>query len=105
MSGDPNKIGSRCECCLNYGEVAQLEMNYELTWNIEDGSTALIKAAKGGHDDCVNKLIEAGANVNIADKRGFRALIFTVKHCTFRTIERLVATGADVNAHNHTALY
>ena len=98
------KSGADVNAISHYGEVAQLEMNYEFTWNIEDGSTALIKATKGGHDECVNKLIEAGADVNIADKRGFRALIFAVKHCTFTTIERLVAVGADVNVHDHTAL-
>ena len=77
------KSGVDVNATSDYGEVAQWDMNLEFTWNIEDGSTALIKATKGGHDDCVNMLIEAGADVNIEDKLGFRALIFAIMHCPY----------------------
>ena len=97
--------GADVNAMSHYGEAAQWDMSVDFTWNIEDGSTALIKAAKGGHDDCVDKLIEAGADVNKADKRGFTPLIFAARNCAFKTIKRLVAMGADVNVHDHTQLY
>ena len=97
--------GADVNATSQYGEAAQWEMNLQFTWNIEDGSTALIKSAKGGHDDCVNKLVGAGADVNKADKRGFTPLIFAVRNCEFKTVKRLVAAGADVNVHDHTQLY
>ena len=34
-----------------------------------------------------------------------RMLIFAVRNCTFKTIKRLVAMGADGNADDHTQLY
>ena len=45
---------------------------------VQDGGTALMRAAHGGHADMVETLIEAGADVNATDK-----VSATRVHCPF----------------------
>ena len=37
---------------------------------VKDGSTALMMAAKGGHEECCRLLLNRGANANAADPVG-----------------------------------
>ena len=61
------------------------------------GCTALTIASNNGHDKCVNKLIEAGADVNRMDDEGFTALIAASYYGNYKCVKQLLQSGADVN--------
>ena len=69
--------------------------------DIRNGRTALIAAAWNGHHQCVDALIEAGADVNIASaSRRTAVAIYTWgpwEEGHYKCIESLTAAGADVN--------
>ena len=62
------------------------------------GKPALIEAAKGGYDECVDLLLSSGASVNLRNKFGNTALIAAVKSGNDRCVNKLIQAGADVNA-------
>jgi ankyrin repeat protein len=49
----------------------------------DEGNTALQKAALNNYQDCVDLLLENGANINAKDKKGRTALYFAAEegHC------------------------
>jgi ankyrin repeat protein len=58
----------------------------------------LIRAAQQGHEQCVDILIEAGADVNYArGKDGSTALIMASQKGHHEVVRSLVRAGADVN--------
>ena len=61
---------------------------------------ALIDATEEGHHDCVKKLVEQGADVNVADEHGETALMKAVKVRCESCFEYLLESGADVNKTN-----
>jgi len=68
---------------------------------------ALIKAAKNGHVDVVEELIQAGANVNFMNNWGKRALVIAAKNGHANVVKKLIQAGAQVNTfdgNGHTAL-
>jgi uncharacterized protein len=78
-----------------------------------DGVTALMGAAAGGHNETVRLLIERGADVNAAIdhnqkpvgntsiyRKGMTALMFAAMGNRLDTMKLLIARGADVNAKN-----
>jgi ankyrin repeat protein len=69
----------------------------------ESGDTALHVAARAGHLECVNQLLEAGAAVDAQNGLGWTALFCAAYNhasdCGYPLIiQRLIAAGADVNA-------
>lgn len=62
------------------------------------GFAALMYAANGGQGEMVRLLIEAGADVNQADREGSTALMFGAQHGHLGMVKRLLAAGAGPNA-------
>ena len=58
-------------------------------------------AVEAGNDKCVEKLIEAGADVDKQDKLGDTALIYSAGYNQGKCIDILLQKGADVNKQNH----
>ena len=71
-----------------------------------DLNKALCKAAVGGHDDCLNLLIKAGADVNVNPDvcESFTPLEGTARRGFDRCVKLLLEAGADVNTRGHIAL-
>ena len=59
--------------------------------------TALMKAAEGGSEECLNILTEAGADVS---KNGDTALMKGAKNGNSEYVKMLIKAGTDVNATN-----
>ena len=55
-----------------------------------NGCTALTIASNNGHDKCVNKLIEAGADVNMTDDECFTALIAASYYGNYKCVKQLL---------------
>jgi ankyrin repeat protein len=59
-------------------------------------------ASMKGHLDCISKLIDAGASVNLKDVEGNAALAFSAEKGYLLCVSVLINRGlADVNAKNH----
>ena len=59
-------------------------------------------ASMKGHLDCISKLIDAGASVNLKDSEGNAALAFSADKGYLLCVSVLINRGlADVNAKNH----
>ena len=71
-----------------------------------DGDIPLFLASKNEHGECVNVLIEGGADVNRQNIHGVTALINTNFEGTDRseTVKALLNAGADVNASTSTGI-
>ena len=54
-------------------------------------------AAAEGHPDVVDLLIQHGANVNAASKKGFTPLLFATMKNDSVSIRHLIKAGADPN--------
>ena len=71
----------------------------------DDGKNPLIYAAKMGHEHCVARLLEAGADPNWgvpSDESGRKsALAFAVCNGHARCVERLLAAGANEAIYGH----
>ena len=63
----------------------------------ETGLTALLVAIGRGKAEEVEKLIEAGADVNLADSEGTTPLIAAVKEKNKGIVDQLVRANADVS--------
>ena len=67
-----------------------------------DRDRALVNAAAEGHDDCVESLLQAGADVNPSvekvEKYGNTALIKASAKGQVKCVKLLIEAGADVNA-------
>ncbi len=64
------------------------------------GSPDLLTAIRNGDHAQVRKLIEAGADVNTADKEGTTALMHSVLESDVRMMKLLIDKGANVNMKN-----
>src|SRR6266704_2434710 len=64
------------------------------------GSADLLTAIRNGDHAQVRKLIEAGADVNTADKDGTTALMHSVIESDARMMKLLIDKSANVNAKN-----
>ncbi len=64
----------------------------------DDGDTALMKAAIGGHTDTVKALIDKGADVNAKDKRGDTALMLAARDGRTEIAKALIGKDANINA-------
>ena len=61
------------------------------------GKTALMHAVENGHHQCVEVLLQAGANVNIVDSNNETALLLAVGEGHDICVDKLIKAGADVN--------
>lgn len=61
------------------------------------GMTAMLFSAREGCMDCVQALVEKGANLNLADPEGVTPLISAVFNAHFDVAKYLVERGANVN--------
>ena len=62
------------------------------------GVTALINAAIKGHEDCVDLLIQVGADVNNPSDGGRTPLNSAACYGSAESLEKLLSAGADLNA-------
>ena len=60
--------------------------------------TALMYAAEKDHHECMNILLQAGADVNANPRDGEPALMYTAEYGHYKCMEILIQAGADVNA-------
>jgi ankyrin repeat protein len=58
----------------------------------------LLKAAKSGETDEIQRLLKAGANINAKDDGGWTALFYAARWGRTETCSFLIESGADVNA-------
>lgn len=65
-----------------------------------NGVTALILAARSGHNNCIQILLDYGAHVNLRDIEGNSALIVAASQGRVFTVKYLIENGALVNAIN-----
>ncbi len=62
----------------------------------DDGETALIAAARGGHTEAAQILLDAGADVNATDIQEQTALITAAQWGHTETVQALLVAGAEV---------
>ena len=71
------------------GAVDALKALYEAKVDLNktsgDGSSAMVVAIQNGHYDVANFLVEKGADVNLANEKGWNPLYLTVKHRNIET--------------------
>ncbi len=73
-----------------------LEAEEDVDEHIE-GVTSLMLAAGGGHEEVVDVLLAAGANVSSKDENGYSSLVYAVNGSHFGVATKLVRAGADPN--------
>ena len=76
-------------------------------FNSKDKNEALISAARNGHNDMLEYLVENGANVNCRGEENQTALMCASRECHLEMVKYLLENGADINAkdeNNKTAL-
>ena len=69
-----------------------------MNWADDSSFTPLMKAAEDGNIVGVQRVIQAGADVNKRDKDGYTALIWAGFGGHYECTELLLNAGADVNA-------
>lgn len=89
--GDPN---ARSEP-PNWKRQITSERRYQ--WRPAGGLTALIYAAREGCQDCTRVLLEAGADIDMADAGGTTPLLAAIINKHFDTAKYLVEAGANVD--------
>ena len=57
---------------------------------LNNGRTALMFAAWGGHDKCVDLLIYAGADVNVQDVDGWTAVMLAAQRGSDKCVDFLI---------------
>ncbi len=86
----------------------QVSAEPRIQWRPAGGLTALLYAARQGCLACVRYLVEAGADVNLADPKGVTPLIIATINFNFDIAAYLLRKGANPNERDYwgrTALY
>jgi ankyrin repeat protein len=71
---------------------------YFISFQVQDGSTALILAASIGNIEQLSKLLEEGAHPDQRDAEGCSALHWAADRGQCDVITQLLQAGADINA-------
>ena len=79
-------------------------------WNVQNnkGDTAILKAARFGHFDCLSMVIQAGACVNIPNTMQHTPLISAAIARNVQCVDAILSAGANVDAkdkYDRTALW
>jgi ankyrin repeat protein len=61
-------------------------------------TTPLIKASKEGDSLAVQKLIDAGVNINEPDSKGYNALFYAIEYGQFEIVKNLISKGANLES-------
>ena len=61
------------------------------------GFTPLLYAAREGCIECISRLVDGGADINLSDPDGMTPLVLALLNRNFDTAGRLIELGADVN--------
>lgn len=110
---DPNRVDPTGDTALHiaarhsqYSVVATLLNTHEINCDALDreGSTPMHEAAGYGYLQCVDLLIEAGANPNITNKSGYTPLTRAAFYGHAEVAERLLGRGGDHGILNETGL-
>jgi ankyrin repeat protein len=86
----------------------QVSAEPRIQWRPAGGLTALLYASRQGCLACVRHLVEAGADVNLADPKGVTPLIMATTNFNFDLAAYLLRKGANPNKWDYwgrTALY
>ena len=83
------------------GGLQHFSLNDLRRLSIKCPNAPLYVAAKKGHQECVQLLLEAGADKEYKDKAGMTALHVAAAHGRVKCIRRLVEGGADVNSRDN----
>ncbi len=59
-------------------------------------TTPLIKATKAGDSSAVQKIIDAGANINAQDNKGYTALFHAIEYGRSEIVKSLISKGANI---------
>ena len=70
----------------------------------EYGKTALMRAAARGHNEIVDLLLAAGADVNLRHKHGYTALHLATSSGHLQAVVALLTRGAEVNVARHSGV-
>ena len=107
---DPNIVSTEGNACLHravhYKETLQALIDHGAGVNVtnNDKETALLEAciSRWTALDAINVLLNAGADPNIADQKGYTCLIYaTNNQCPKEVLQALTDHEADVNAVNN----
>ena len=101
---DVNKVETSCVIGLIKAYTYDPK-DADLCWNIEldpdaeslEESVSLINATRFGHEQCVDLLIKAGAEINRASIEGKTVLMYAVIKHRVNCVDVLISAGADVN--------
>ena len=98
---DTNNISEDDKCAI-FGLL--LKFGLELEERTDEGQTPLLLSARQQSEQTTKCLVEAGANVNLADNLGNTPLLLVVTNpyneVNFDLVKYLIANNADVNSRN-----
>ena len=83
--------------CLEQVALDLLKAGAAVDATEEDGWTALMFAAQGGHDSCALELLKAGAAVDATDEDGYTALMFAAQNGHDPCARALLKARADID--------
>lgn len=96
-----NNVEQHQASCPNVTLVVDylLSKRCDIDLKTHAGCTSLIAAAKNNHDDVVKSLVEAGADVEIADNTGKRAIDYAKANENKITVA--ILAGEKQEGHRH----
>ena len=93
-------------CVKNHTDVVQALLDHgNVAHNNGAALTMIVNVASNGHIDCLDFLLERGADVNLPNNRGFTSLMVACVNRQIDAIDRLLQYGANVNAVTNNTRY
>ena len=89
---------ARNDCCT---DVLQAIISHggDVNATSKENVTPLIRACVKGNDDAIHVLLNAGADLNIADVDGYTCLHYAARNgCCTEVLQAIISHGGDVNA-------
>lgn len=75
-----------------------------LDWKNMEDETALMVAARRGNDPCINLLLDFGADIDLADRKGNRPIHIAAAYGHLKTLRTLIERNADTQCQNNEGL-